>query len=105
MRITDAPFAYVMPSNALKMSSSLAIGCRIMRAVPRSSAPSAAPHDVVELRAPVRIDLGQDLVLHPGRERLVEPEVVPPRGRDQIAEPVVRDLVRRVRRVELAAAL
>ena len=34
------------------------------------------------------------LALRPGRERLVEPDVVPPRHRDEIAVPLVRDLVR-----------
>ncbi len=35
-----------------------------------------------------------DLLGDPRRERLVEPDVVPPRGRHQVAEPLVRDLVR-----------
>ena len=35
-----------------------------------------------------------DLVGHPGGERLVEPQVVPPDHRHQVAEPLVRELVR-----------
>ena len=38
--------------------------------------------------------LAVDLVAHPGRERLVEPQVVPPLHRDQVTEPLVRELVR-----------
>ena len=34
------------------------------------------------------------LVLHPAREAFVEPEVVPPRHGDEIAEPLVRHFVR-----------
>ena len=35
-----------------------------------------------------------DAVLHPGCEGFVEPDVVPPREGDEIAEPLVRKLVR-----------
>ena len=42
-------------------------------------------------RRPPGVD---DLVGHPGGERLVEPQVVPPHHRHQVAEPLVRQLVR-----------
>ena len=41
MRRTDAPFSYVMRSNALSMSSKVATGWRIMRADASESAASA----------------------------------------------------------------
>ena len=44
----------------------------------------------VQLGAP----LVADAISHPVGEALVEPDVVPPRRRDQIAEPLVRQFVR-----------
>ena len=43
------------------------------------------------------MDGGERLVLHPGREALVQPDVVPPGHRHEIAEPLVRHLVRQNR--------
>ena len=43
---------------------------------------------------PVRIEFRRDLRAHPRREPFVEPEIVPPRHRDEIAEPHVGRLVR-----------
>ena len=44
--------------------------------------------------APRGLPVVDDLVGHPRGERLVQPEVVPPRHRHQVAEPLVRELVR-----------
>eukprot|EP01051_Picozoa_sp_SAG22_P007488 SAG22_NODE_529_length_9428_cov_2.691178_5_plen_154_part_00 len=44
--------------------------------------------------APVREERVGGVGLHPGREALVEPEIVPPFHRDQVAEPLVGQLVR-----------
>ena len=44
--------------------------------------------------APRRAPVVDDLVGHPGGERLVQPQVVPPHHRHQVAEPLVRELVR-----------
>src|ERR1022692_3625823 len=38
--------------------------------------------------------LVDDLIGHPGSEAFVEPDVVPPGGRDQVSEPLVSELVR-----------
>ena len=46
---------------------------------------------------PRRIEARDDLPAHPAREALVEPDVVPVRHRHQVAEPLVRELVRRDR--------
>jgi len=43
---------------------------------------------------PRRAPVGDDLVGHPGGEGLVEPQVVPPGHRHQVAEPLVGELVR-----------
>ncbi len=43
---------------------------------------------------PLRIEVRRRLGLHPGGEALVEPQVVPPAHGDEVAEPLVRDLVR-----------
>ena len=48
----------------------------------------------VEPGLPVRMQRLGGLGLHPAREALVEPDVVPPRHGDEIAEPLVRHLVR-----------
>src|SRR5262249_32801488 len=42
----------------------------------------------------VGLPLLDDLLGDPRGERLVQPDVVPPRGRNEVAEPLVRDLVR-----------
>ncbi len=42
---------------------------------------------------PLGMPFGDGLVLHPGGEALVEPEVVPPLHGDHVAEPLVRHLV------------
>ena len=43
---------------------------------------------------PLRPPVVDDAIGHPGGERLVQPEVVPPRHRDEVAVPHVRELVR-----------
>ena len=48
----------------------------------------------VEPDAPGGVPLVDDLVGHPGGERLVEPQIVPPRHRHPVPEPLVRELVR-----------
>jgi hypothetical protein len=48
---------------------------------------------------PLRLPLVDDLVPHPRGERLVEPDVVPPGQGDQVAEPLVGQLVRHHARV------
>ena len=53
----------------------------------------ALAHLEVGPHAPARLPDVHGLVGHPGRERLVEPQVVPPHHRDQVAEPLVRELV------------
>jgi hypothetical protein len=50
---------------------------------------------------PAGLDFRRDLVAQPRGERLVQPDVVPPRGRHQVAEPLVRNLVRRVPHIAL----
>ena len=47
----------------------------------------------VEPGLPLRIEMLGRLHLHPGGEALVEPEIVPPAHGDEIAEPLVRDLM------------
>ena len=47
----------------------------------------------VEPALPLRIEVLGRLHLHPGGEAFVEPQVVPPAHGDEIAEPLVRDLV------------
>mmetsp|Transcript_2106 Transcript_2106/g.6892 ORF Transcript_2106/g.6892 Transcript_2106/m.6892 type:complete len:443 (+) Transcript_2106:1706-3034(+) len=42
---------------------------------------------------PFRVQLGADASLHPSGEALVEPQVVPPLHRDQVAEPLVGQFV------------
>ncbi len=49
---------------------------------------------VVLGEVPLGMPLGDGLVLHPGGEALVEPEVVPPLHGDHVAEPLVGHLVR-----------
>ena len=52
----------------------------------------------VDRDGPVRMRGGERLVGHPGREAFVQPEVVPPLHRHEIAEPLVRHLVGQNRR-------
>ena len=56
--------------------------------------------DLLDRRAPGGLPLGDRAVRHPGGEGLVEPDVVPPRERHVVAEPLVRDLVRVDRSLE-----
>ena len=49
-------------------------------------------HVLVEV--PLRLPLGRGLRLHPRRKALVQPQIVPPLRRHQVAEPLVRHLVR-----------
>ena len=51
--------------------------------------------DPLQRDAPLGSEAVGDLLAHPAREALVEPRVVPPRHRDEVAEPLVRELVRR----------
>ena len=48
----------------------------------------------VQPALPLRIKLLRSLRRHPGRKALVEPEIVPPRHGDEIAEPLMRHLMR-----------
>ena len=56
------------------------------------------------LQRPLRVERGEHLVLDPGREALVQPDVIPPLRRDEIAKPLMRRLVsdRRDQDVEVA---
>ena len=55
----------------------------------------SARAEAVEGHSPVGVPGLECLVGHPGGERLVEPDVVPPGVGDQVAEPHVRELVGR----------
>ena len=59
---------------------------------------------LVDHGVPLRLPVAQDLGIHPGGERLVEPDVVPPRGGHQVAEPLMGHLVRYYRCVFALAA-
>ena len=50
---------------------------------------------LVQRHLPRRIEVVAGLVLHPRGEGLVEPDLVPRRCGDEVAEPLVRDFVRR----------
>ena len=56
----------------------------------------------VDRHVPVGVRGGERLVRHPRGESLVQPDVVPPRHRDEIAEPLMRHLVREHRFDRLA---
>src|SRR6185437_8956895 len=47
----------------------------------------------VEPGLPLRIETLRCLLLHPAGKAFVEPEIVPPGGGDEIAEPLMRHLV------------
>ena len=49
---------------------------------------------LVDVDHPVAMLSGERLVRHPRREAFVQPDVVPPLHRDEVAEPLVRHLVR-----------
>ncbi|MNV13056.1 hypothetical protein D3C71_1036830 [compost metagenome] len=57
----------------------------------RATADARSP-DTVEI--PFRMQLVRGAAGHPGGEAFVEPQVVPPRHRHQVAEPLVRDFMR-----------
>ena len=84
-----------MASNDSPASSafliSARIGCGRDERVERQRRPLARLE--VHPDAPGRAPVVDDLVGHPGGERLVEPQVVPPGHRHQVAEPLVRQLV------------
>ena len=48
----------------------------------------------LEPNFPLRIEIRAALAAHPGGESFVQPEIVPPGHRHEIAEPLVGDLVR-----------
>src|SRR5689334_422830 len=48
----------------------------------------------VQPSLPLRIEMLGRLLLHPAGKTLVEPEIVPPAHGDEIAEPLVRHLMR-----------
>src|SRR2546422_6427376 len=52
------------------------------------------PERAAQPGVPIRVEALRGLGRHPRGEPLVQPQVVPPRHRDQVAEPLVRDLVR-----------
>ena len=66
---------------------------RVDRSESRSSADWFAAR-LVDRDVPFRLRRGQRAGFHPGREALVQPEVVPPPHGDEIAEPLVGHLVR-----------
>src|SRR5258707_531056 len=53
-----------------------------------------APLRDAQRRTPARIEARRGLARHPRGEALVQPQVVPPGHRHEVAEPLVRDLVR-----------
>src|SRR5689334_18183515 len=53
-----------------------------------------ARSDAIDLGLPFGMEMLRRLVLHPAREALVEPEVVPPGHGDEVTEPLVRHFVR-----------
>ena len=59
---------------------------------------------VIEFDLPFRTPHGERPARDPGGEALVQPDVVPPLHRHEVAEPLVRDLVRDDRRDVLAHA-
>ena len=67
-------------------------GTRIGQGVDVKSATAAA--DVLQIEIPVWLDFFQRLAGHPGGKSFVQPDVVPPFHGDEIAEPLVRHLVR-----------
>ena len=105
--MTAAPFWYVMPSKAFSMSSFAAIGWRMRRAVTSESwsiAREREPTRAATRPAPFGLPAVDDLRRHPRRERLVEPDVVPPGHRHEVAEPLVRGLVGADARVRAAGS-
>src|SRR5258708_19918144 len=52
------------------------------------------PQRMEEARAPARVEALGGLPRHPRGEALVQPQVVPPGHGDEVAEPLVRDLMR-----------
>ncbi len=74
------------------------VGDRLLDRV--RGAPGVEPHGellrpvTVQPALPLRIKLLRSLRRHPGRKALVEPEIVPPRHGDEIAEPLMRHLMR-----------
>jgi hypothetical protein len=55
---------------------------------------AASRADAAELPVPFRMQAVGGARFHPRGEAFVQPQVVPPRHGDQIAEPLVRDFVR-----------
>ncbi len=84
-----------MPSNAARISRWSVTGWRSVRAAVSWSRSIAFERwrDLQPLR-PLRAQVQDELGPEPGCERLVEPQVVPPRHGHVVAEPHVRDLVR-----------
>ena len=73
----------------------LHLGADGVRALERVEVQGGALADLeIHPHAPGWLPGVDDLVGHPGGERLVEPEVVPPDHGDEIAEPLMRELVR-----------
>src|SRR5579883_3436878 len=94
MRMTAPPFTYVIPSKAFAMSFLFSTGWRILRAEISVSCASALTRiRVLCGSAPLRLPTLEDLGRGPGRERFIQPGVVPPRHRHQVAEPLMAQLV------------
>ena len=85
--------------NAVERGHGLAVvGDRLLDRM--RGAPRVERHGVlllavaVEPGLPLRIEMLRGLLLHPAGKTLVEPEVVPPAHGDEIAEPLMRHLMR-----------
>ena len=97
MRTTALPLSYEIGSKAWFAASTESIVCTTgCVAVPasRRNAASRDPFMTSQRRFPLRVQRFLDLAFHPGRETLVEPQIVPPVHGDEIAEPLVRHFVR-----------
>jgi hypothetical protein len=86
----------VTESNASCASLVLRTGWRMRRAVASESSAMHLRLSRQRLQAGARLRAPgvDDLVRHEAGERLVQPDVVPPGHRDEVAEPLVRQLVR-----------
>ena len=96
IRRTAPPFVYVRVSNMPLASSGDSTGNSIGRVLASASTSNARHPDRLERieHAPGRLHRVDAEVRHERRERLVQPDPVPPAHRDEVAEPHVRELVR-----------
>ena len=104
MRITAPPLAYVMPSKAFGMSSVALDGLAdLARGNEAVFAHRPEPRPARRSRRSIPASTGQHLGCDPRGERFVEPDVVPPGDRYEVAEPLVGQFVRRDARVRALA--